>query len=251
MDHDETILTRYLDGELSEDEKIALELEISAHPELQEELESLRSTREAVKFYGLKQRVAEIHGEMMKELSSRPKKLARVSKLVRYTVAIAASLLLIIGGYAIYNFVTLSSEKVYTAHYQPYELVNVRDTQSSDSEVEKAFREKNYRKVISLNGDKKNATAKENFIYGASELELKDNIKAIDFFKKAQLANKKTTQPVLSDEIEYYLALAYIRNRDYDYALDLLKKISNDPNHVYHGKVTTRMMRQVKMLKWR
>jgi hypothetical protein len=63
--------------------------------------------------------------------------------------------------------------------------------------------------------------------------------------------NRDLKSPVFSDEAEYYLALSYIRNRDYDLAIPILEKIKDHPIHIYHEKVDAKLIRKIKMLKWR
>ena len=92
---------------------------------------------------------------------------------------------------------------------------------------------------------------KGEFLCGAAALEVKDNSKAIKCFKEVLDMNRRSQQPVLNDESEFYLSLGYIRNGDYDFALALLNKIHDDVNHKYNKEVTGKLLRQVKMLKWR
>lgn len=248
MDNVDYILTRYLDGELTAPEKEKLEEELLTNQSLKDELESLRLAREAVRLYGLKQQVGTIHAQMMKELPRSKQKIHRVGKAVRYVIAIAASVLLIVGAYVIYNFVTLSSDKVYASKYQSYELATFRDGETTESATEKAFRAKNYRKVIQLSAS---GGVKEKFLCGVSSMELKDNTSAIECFNAVLEENIRTKKQTFQDETEYYLALTYIRNKDYDLALDLLSAIHNDPEHLYNEKVTGKLLRQVRMLKWK
>ena len=91
-------LVLYLDGELAGVEKENLEQQLTADKVLQGQLDSLKSTREAVKLYGLQQKVSVIHHQMMKELQPRIKKTGSAGKFFRYSIAVAAGLLLIIGG---------------------------------------------------------------------------------------------------------------------------------------------------------
>ena len=60
-----------------------------------------------------------------------------------------------------------------------------------------------------------------------------------------------TKQQLAWHETEYYLFLSYIRDRDYNAALAIMEKIKNDPGHIYHKKVTSKLIRQVKLLRWR
>ncbi len=244
-------LVLYLDGELSGSEKNMLEQQLAADKTLQGELESLQSTREAVKLYGLKQKVASIHGQMMEELQAPVKKISSVRRMVRYSVAIAASLLLLVGGYWAYNFFTLSPDKVFASNYRSYELVTVRDGGTNEiSAIEEAYKEKKYAEVVRITFDRP-FSIKELFLRAMSYSELTDNPKAIEEYKKVIAQNEGAKTNTFKQQAEYYLALSYIRNGDYDFAIDLLNKIQDDPNHLYNEKVSNKLIRQVKMLKWR
>lgn len=244
-------LVSYLDDELTGAEKENLEQQLAADKALQHQLDSLKSTREAVKLYGLQQEVSGIHREMMKEQQSPVKKIGSAGKFIRYSIAVAAGLLLIIGGYMAYNFFTLTPDKVFASSYQSYELVTVRDGNGNETPVEKAYREKNYKEVLRIHDAGEDHSPKGEFLCGSAALELKDNSKAIKCFKEVLDANKQVKKPVLNDEAEYYLSLSYIRNRDYDYALDIMNKIQDDADHTYNKQITGKLLRQVKMLKWR
>ena len=244
-------LVLYLDGELAGVEKENLEQQLAADKVLQYELDSLKETREAVKLYGLQQKVSVIHHQMMKELQPRIKKIGSAGKMIRYSIAVAAGLLLLIGGYMAYNFFTLTPDKVFASRYQSYELVTLRDGDGNETPAEKAYREKNYKEVLRIHDAGEDGSPKGEFLCGSAALELKDNSKAIKCFKEVLDANKQSKKPVLNDEAEYYLSLGYIRNRDYDYALDIMNKIQDDAGHTYNKEITGKLIRQVKMLKWR
>ena len=243
-------LVHYLDGELTTAEKNTLEMQLAEDTALQKELESLKSAREAIKFYGLRQKVTSIHTEMMGEIHQ-VKKINPVRKIVRYSIGVAAGLLLLIGGYMAYNFFTVSGDKVFASHYQKYELVTVRDGTSDETSLEKAYREKNYHEVLRIHDASEDRTQKEEFLCGAAALELKDDSKAIKCFKEVLDANKQAQQLVLNDEAEYYLSLVYIRNKEYDSALNILTKIQDNPDQLYREKITSKLIRRVKMLKRR
>lgn len=244
-------LVQYLDGELAGAEKESLVQQLATDKTLQDEMDSLKSTREAVKLYGLQQKVSGIHQQMMVELQPPVRKMNSSKKLIRYSVAVAASLLLIVGSYLAYNFYTLSSDKVFASRYQPYQLVTVRDDNANETPVEKAYRKKDYKEVLRIHDAGEDHTQKGEFLCGAAALELKENNKAIKCFKEVLDADKQTGQTVLKDEAEYYLSLSYIRNKNYDNALELMNKIQDDPNHLYSEKITGKLIRQVKLLKKR
>ena len=245
-------LVQYLDNELSGSEKENLEQQLAVDDKLKEELESLKATREAVKIFGLQQKVAGVHQQMMKEMSVPVKKISSARRTIRFSIAIAASVVLIAGSIIAYNFYNLSSGKVFASNYHPYELSTVRDMDSSRiSPVEEAYREKDYKKVIGFNPAGGFNTIKEIFLAGMSYVELGNNAKAINEFKKVIASNESAKTNLFKDEAEYYLALTYIRDKDYDFALDLLRSIQGDPAQIYHKKITGKMIWQVRMLKWR
>jgi tetratricopeptide (TPR) repeat protein len=159
---------------------------------------------------------------------------------------------LVVAGIIGYNFYNLSSQKVFASNYNSYELNTARDNDSVQvSPAEKAYREKNYRKTTELISNQSQISVKDNFLSGMAYLELGNGAKAIDNLKKVIAENELAKTNLFNDEAEYYLALAYIRNGDYDYALDLLRNIKEDPGHLYNKKMTGKLIRQVKMLKWR
>ena len=187
------------------------------------------------------------------------RKISQAKKILRYSMAAAASLILLVGGYMVYNFFALSSAKVFSSNYRTYELGITRDgTSAGSTPVEKAYSEKNYKEVLRIHDAGEDKTAKGEFLCGTAALELKDNGKAIKCFNEVLDINKSAGTPsgqsavaVLNDESEYYLALALINNKDYDFALPLLRKIKEDVDHKYHTEISSRLIRQVKMLKWR
>jgi tetratricopeptide (TPR) repeat protein len=245
------LLVQYLDGTLQSPEKENVKAQLAADAALQQEFDSLLLTREAVRYYGLKEKVAAIHLQMMEEKKAPVKQIGGPRRMLRYAASIAASLLLLVGGYLAYTFFTLSSEKVYSANYQKYEPAIVRDGGVTESAIEKAYRQGNYNEVMQLHDANPSRTAKDEFICGVAALELSNNSIAIKCFTEVLTINNKTGGKALNDEAEYYLSLSYVRNRDYDYALDIMHKIKEDAGHVYNKKVTAKLLRQVKLLKWR
>lgn len=245
-------LVLYMDGLLSGPDKTTVENWLGSDDAARNEYESLLQTRAAIQLFGLKQKVGAIHKEMMSEMGTPVRQIRSSKKILRYSMAVAASLVILIGGYLAYNFFTLSPDKVYSANYHTYTLVNERGSNGPElTPEEKSYTEKNYKQVITLHDAGINHSAKDEFLCGAAALELGDDPKAIQCFTKVLELNRQNNQQVLNDEAEYYLALSYIRNKDYDFALPLLENIRDDDAHKYHDQVSARLIRKVRMLKWR
>lgn len=245
-------LLQYLDGELTTSEIEAFEKELVSDKKLNQEFEELKAAREAVKMYGLHQKVAGIHTQMMKEMKSPVILMNPARRIIRYSIAVAASVVLIVAGIIGYNFYNLSSDKVFASNFHSYDLATYRDADTLQvSSVEVAYRNKDYKKAVEVYSESDSKSVKEIFLAAMSYLELDNSSKAIDEFKKVIEGNITGKNELFKDEAEYYLALTYIRNRDYDFALDQLRSIKENPGHFYHKRVTRKLMRQVKMLKWR
>lgn len=242
-------LVPYLDGELTAEERADVNARLQQDSLLAGDYESLLLTREAVQLYGLRQQVAGIHAQMMEQLKAPVRKIGQARKVIRYSIAVAASVILLVAGIWGYNFYTLSSNKVFTAYYQPYENASFREGNNNQSAIEQAYAAKDYKKVTSLKTG--TVTAREDLLTALSMVELKQDGAAINEFKSTIGKSETTGESQVTDAAEYYLALTYVRNGDYDLALELFRKIRDDKQHTYNGKVTAKLIRQVKLLKWR
>lgn len=244
-------LVQYLDGELQGSDKEKMEQQLAVDALLKQQYESLLLTRESVHYFGLKEKVAGLHPQMMKELATPVVKLKPARRILRYVASIAAAILLVAGLFFAYTFFTLSSDKVYSANYKRFELSTTRDGGVGETASEKAYRAGNYKEVVRIHDADEDHTPKGEFLCGVAALELNDNDKAIKCFNEVLDANKNTIEKILNDEAEYYLSLSYIRNKEYDKALSLMNKIKDDKEHVYHERISGKLLRQVKMLTWR
>ena len=187
---------------------------------------------------------------MDKDSNDTVKNIRNVRRIIRYAIAVAASVLLIFVVIEGYKFYTLSPEKLYAENYAAYELTTSRGREdSTESKIEKAYREKNYAEVIDLN---KNSvlTLNDVFLTGMSFLETQDYSKAISTFQVVA-GDVKDDKTVLKHAAEYYLALAYLRNRDYDQAIELMNAIYDNSSHSYTKKFSRKDILRVKRLKWR
>ena len=236
-DNDENLVS-FLEGGLNDIERKAIEQQLSVDMALKQKYDSLVLTRESIRYYGLQQQVASVHQQMLQEMVAPVRKINSPGKIIRYTIAIAASLVLIAGSYMAYNFFTLSSDKVFASNYQAYELVTVRDLNTDETAIERAYREKKYKEVMRIHDAGEDLTIKGEYLCGTC-------------FKKVLEENKKTGQSILNEEAEYYLSLTYIRTKEYDNALILLNKMHDDPGHLYNERITGKLLRQVKVLKRR
>jgi len=175
----------------------------------------------------------------------------KVRRIVRYSVTVAASVLLIVVCIVVYNFYQLSSDRLFTENYAAYELTNTNGrNDSAESKIEKAYREKKYPEVIKLNANSV-LSVKDIFLTAMSFLETNDPSRAISNFQVVLADVKDDKNSALKDATEYYLALAYLKNNDYDQAIELMNAIHDNSSHLYSKKLNRKYINKIKRLKWR
>ncbi len=179
------------------------------------------------------------------------KRINKVRRIVRYSVAVAASVLLIFVCIVGYNFFRLSSDGLFAEKYSAYESPTIRiENDSTESKIEKAYREKNYAEVIKLNANSV-LSVKDIFLTAMSFLETNDPSRAISNFQIVIADVKDDNNSALKDATEYYLAMAYLKNNDYDQAIELMNSIRDNSSHQYKSKFSRKYINKIKRLKWR
>jgi predicted negative regulator of RcsB-dependent stress response len=170
-----------------------------------------------------------------------------VSRVLRYTVAVIASIVLFSALIFGYSFYRLSATRVFNRNYRLFTIDTPRTTDARGKLIDTRFTQKHYKEATILADSSGKDT--DTFIAAMSWIELDNHPKALDMLKK--LMNKPGLQDQLKEKAEFYLALLYIRNKDFDQALEILDAIRDNPRHSYRKKASPRLIRQVRMLKWR
>ncbi len=246
------LLIQYLDDELNAEEKLLVEKELLQNPGMQQELKSLKIAKDAVRDYGLKQRVAAIHAEMMSSnvVTEKTKKTGVVRVIARRTMRIAASLLVIMLGFGVYQYTTVSSDKLFDENFQPYSLSVSRGAGTAGA-IESAYALKDYTKVISLFTALSAAAQKDIFFAGQAYLSNKNYVKAVECFNKVETLNIAENNNIFKDDAAYYLALSYLKNNQFSAAYPIFNSIHNNTSHMYNDKMTSSFMRKLKILSWK
>lgn len=241
---DEQIL-RYLDAEMGEEEKRVFEEDLKNDSALSEQLMNLKLAREAIIQYGLKNQVASLHREIMDEQKT-PVVPIKTNQTRRWLIGVAATILFAWVSYLAYDYFSLNPERVFASQFVHYELPVLRsEEQKNISELETAYRDKDYNRVVRLCVENTGFTPRENFLCAMAEMELGNYADAIRSFNQIIQYNKTNATRDFQDEAEFNLALAYLKSGEYKRAEDLLKSIHQDDKHVYHRKVSSRLVRQV------
>ena len=241
----EEILMKYLDEELSLQERVNLENLLKEDGELRQRLENLRLAKEAVRYYSIQSAVASVRTiwEQSHPLpTKRPKAKVISLKKVGFYFLAAACILFAVFRISLFFNSHLTPERVYQEAYVDYKLGNSRSTQKSGTPIILAYQNNNYPEVIRLSHNG-NLTPQEQFVTAIAFLKENRAAEAVPYLETLQL---NTTY---QQDSEFYLALAYLKTNQFDKSLDMLKKIHSDPNHLYHQQVDEKIINEVEKLR--
>lgn len=256
MDNNNTnsdILIQYLDNELSQEDKINLENQLKYNSVMQLELENLTLAKSAIKTYGLKKHVNNIHVEMMNEMAIEKTSFSQqgiVRKIVRTSMKVAAAAFIVMLGLGIYQYVTTTPDKLFASNYKPYSLSVNRGVVETNM-IEKTFQEKNYTSVITQFETLKNASSKESFLAAVAYMETNNYKNAIAAFNNVLSKNTLEKTSILNDDAQYFLALSYLKNNNIKLSMPIFEMIKNNTNHLYNDKVTSAFMGKLKIIYWK
>jgi tetratricopeptide (TPR) repeat protein len=247
------LLVDYMDANLSHEETIKVEAMLQNDKTLQTEYDNIVLAKSAIQYYGIKQQVNFIHQNVMaNKVAEQPAKTSQglLRSITKWSMRIAASLLVVVLGLGVYQYATISPDKLFDENYSAFTL-GVTRGETNLTAIGISFEEKKYEKVIDLIKNLADPTQKENFLLGQAYLETKDYSKAIMAFNTVLAQNKNTQQTIFNDDVEYYLAMSYLKNKQLDLAKPIFENINNNDTHLYNDKVTSAFMRNLKLLSWK
>ena len=247
------ILVQYLDNELSQEGITNLENQLKHNVIMQQELENLTLAKSAIKTYGLKMHVSTIHEEMMNEMAVEKTSSSQqgiVRKLLIISMKVAAAVLIVMLGLGVYQYTTITPDKVFASNYTPYTLGVNRGTVEKNF-IEKSFQKKNYTAVITQFETLKDASSKESFLAAVAYMETNNYKNAIAAFNNVLSKNTLEKTSILNDDAQYYLALSYLKNNNVKLSIPIFEMINKNTNHLYNDKVTSAFMRKLKIINWK
>jgi hypothetical protein len=217
MENKEEFIFKYFNHELESDEQKLFDQLLKEDEEFGNQVKFEKSVQEALKRNERAELKSFLNGiEMPKE-----------TKIYRW-FAIAASFvgIVLISTFSIYYFPEKSSSNLYATYFQPYpnEVAPVVRGQNLNTPITDAFQayeNENYKLSSKLFEDIPEDYA---LLYGGiSNLEIDQNQKAINQFKKLSLQKDK-----YQEISEWYLALAYLKNNETKNAKEVLNSIGQN-----------------------
>ena len=243
-------LLLYLDKEMSSDEQLAFEKELLSNEQLRSAFDSLQQARGAVILYGIKEQVSRIHKEawIINSKQAPVIKMPAYRKFAKYAVVAAACIILIFIAVDRYNYSKISADSLYAEQFTRYEPVASRGSIETISATEKAYTTKNYNEVISIYRSTAFPDPKQMIMAGVAYLETSQALRAVEVFQSLLATNKLNNTTFFNDEASYYLALAYLKNRTYLPAVELMEKIHADKGNAYSQKFSDEYIDRVKKI---
>jgi tetratricopeptide (TPR) repeat protein len=247
------MLIRYLDNELTAEEKLQVEKEL-ADPDVNDQLSRLQLAKQAFKQYARKQQVAGIHKEMMGAIRPLPqvdrtKTSQRPNRyLLRTAMRVAAIVILLVVVAGIIQYSLLDNQRLYSSQYESFTLGTARSN-AVVSPIEEAYRQNDMPLTVQRYKEAGSTATTDHFIAGQAFLALNDAPNAIAGFEKQLAINSSLEFKPYQDDTEYYLALAYLHAGNIAKALPIFEKIHNQPSHAYHREVSGWYIFKLQMLK--
>jgi tetratricopeptide (TPR) repeat protein len=230
-------IEQYLDDKLDSAERQRFEQQLQQDAALAAAVENVRATRKAIQAYGLRQEVAGIRNRMQQH---------KVKKgLLYYGLRAAAAAVLLIAVTAVYQYFSLSPERLYEERSAPYSLRATRSGEKAPAGITAEYQAGDMQRTVQAFGQLNQPGAADYFLAGNAYLQLGRGADAIPCFQKAQQS------PALREDAEYYLALSYLQQKDLTHALPLFRQIRSNEAHPYHNRVSTWFYWQLRLLDWK
>ena len=234
------LLDKYLDGQLSGEEYKEVKHKVSTDPSWKEGLELLLVSRDAIRSRGLSQMIKGLHRDIMEEIKHPPE--ARVVSLRpsvwQWTARIAASVLVLVLVLGTYQFATVRSEELYQEKFVEYYLPVTRGVENQLTIMDSLYVNEDFVGVTREFGSLTDKAPRSLFLTAMSYFQLDQNDQAMKLLSDLKEVNAGLEKPYFTQEIDYYLALTFIKAHQYDQAISLFEEIRNNPKHLYHHNVS-------------
>ena len=184
----------------------------------------------------------------MNKISTPSELQAALEKSRHYAVLslrIALGFSMILCLFALYLYITVTPEKLFSKNFHPYELHTMRGS-SYSSAIREAYTTGKMDSVIwefnSLNGPQ----PEEYLLAGIAFLEKNQPEKAIETFKAMIQKNEDSKTDFFEQDAEYYLAMSYLSNHEPVKAMPIFERINADSENPYNSNVSEWFLLNVK-----
>ncbi len=255
----ETRLIKYLDNELNDEEKLQVERLLNSDDKAKNIYHNLLIAKDAVRNVGLRAKVKALNDEFFnhtKQATTERNERAKIisgsfRRNLRIALRVAAVFIIVLASFAVYKYMSTTSEKLYANNFIEYKLPVNRGDSEQAGQIDALYNAGDYRGLISAIASKVPKTANDLFLLGIAYLKKDQPVNAIEAFQQLQSLNKRTGQSFFKYETDYYLLLAYIKAKEIDKAKKQLNLIVADRSHPYHEKAKEISQLDLNILNWK
>ena len=248
MDKNRHLISRYLDGELNPSEVSRFEEALIKDPELQEELDLYRDVDVALAdtdVLDFRAQLDELHEELTPQFEKRSRKHGS-KQVLRFAVAASVAVIISMGTYGLF-FKKVSSNKIVSQFYKPYDVTLVNRSVNADigdvlSQALYKYENAEYTDAIQLFQQVLSENPKmiaSNLYNGISYFELKEYENARSSLAKVIEHNDN----LYIEQARWYLGFCYIMLNDKSKARQQFVQLANKDG--YYRDESRRILRKI------
>jgi hypothetical protein len=242
-------IDRYLKGQLSAPEQAAFGQRIGQDQALAQEVTSQQSVRSLTRHYGYRQELAAIH----RQRNGRTADKIRFHRVDRPPCALRPPLPCWLVCAFVLRLSTLSTGGLVEQGYEAYAADVTRGEtyvpQDASQQLVREYANGNYGAVVKLFGQRPSRSPQETLIAANAYLALSQPAQAIPLLQQTLSRGQGSDNRTTTQDAEYYLAWAYVKNNQLPEAERLFSAIYRNPDHKYHPDVDWSLYWNLKLLR--
>ena len=226
-------LKKYLTDKLSSDESNSFENELENDPFLKESLEGLQMQQDTWNANELQKLEQELNSAIDNKITPAEKQTTTLYSFFKYAAAACIiGIIAWLGGRHFFSSTEINTDAIYAAYYKPLTnpdaTIRGENIASDETKAIQAYEKEDYFAAVNYYQKlvtEHPANVKDNLFYGISLLSTNQPEKAIDILDNIQ------TSVEFHFDIQWYLALAYIKNKQIQDAQICLKELTKEDNY--------------------
>jgi TolA-binding protein len=249
--HTDEILDSLFHGKISRTEAVR-KLELEEVGDTSECISMHEAAIKAIQRHQIQLQLSAVHQEYKSRITEHPAQKAKVLPLRlpwKWVLRAAVAVILMVSVWFVYQYTSVSSEKLYSELYQPYYPNTSRGEVPASHNMVGEFRNKNYKGVIGIFEGIASPSNREYFLAACAYLETGNYRASVNGFEKILSHNKQSGSRLYNDEAEFYIGLSHLRLKESAAARNYFEKIYEDKNHTFHDRVTKKVMKQLRWLR--
>lgn len=241
-------ILKYLEGDLSDSEKLKFEARLNSDQSLQKELAAIKEMKNFAQSKA-KENIAihssrEVYQDYKLKNNTSQKTSNTARNKIKYLIPFSIAAMVLIGAFAlgVFNQAPLSNQDLYSEYFTPVDLSIITrsdEDQSLEEKAEHYFNTGKYTTATELLSqlidiDQNNQQLK---LYKAiSEMEIGN----VNQAKKTFI--NLSTNPLYQSESEYFLALCHLKENEIEKARSILKSISENSSRATEARTLLNKM---------